>query len=98
VQIDRFRTFPLFVRFDIEGDPLTFVQSVETSLLNGRYMDENIATAIVGFDETISLIGIEKFDRSLLRHDATSLSTAYFFRLGSGRGAPANWHYRWAAR
>jgi hypothetical protein len=83
VQIDCFRPFALFVGFDIEGDPLTFVQSVETRLLNGRYMDENIATAIVGFDEAVSLVGVEKFDGSLLRHDATSLSTAFFFLLGS---------------
>jgi hypothetical protein len=83
VQIDRFRPFALFIGFDIEGDPLTFVERVETSLLNGRHMDENIATAVVRFDEAVSLVGIEKFDGSLLRHDATSLSTALFFLSGS---------------
>jgi hypothetical protein len=83
VQIDGFRPFAFLVGFDIEGDPLTFVQSVETRLFDGRDMDENIATAIVGFDKAVSLVGVEKFDGSLLRHDATSLSTAFFCRLGS---------------
>jgi hypothetical protein len=39
-------------------------------------MNKDIAPAVVWLNKPVSFVGIEKFDGSLLRHDARSLSIA----------------------
>jgi hypothetical protein len=67
-EIDGLRAFPLFIGLDLESDALAFVQGAQSSLFDGRDMDENVPSTVIRLDEPIAFVGIEKLHYTLLRH------------------------------
>src|SRR6202041_4124613 len=70
-QIDRFGTFALLVRLDIEADALAFDQRFQPRTFHGSDVHEHIPAAIIRFDETVSTFTVKKFDRTGHCHRAT---------------------------
>src|SRR4029079_7852775 len=63
-EIDRFRTFALFVGFDIEADALPLDQRLQSRAFDGGDVHEHITTAVVWFDEPVAALAVEKLDRA----------------------------------
>src|SRR5271170_1989698 len=72
-EVHRLRPFAFLVGFDIEGDPLAFVQDLESRLLDSGDVHEDIASAVIRFDKPVSTLAIEEFDRTGHRHRETPL-------------------------
>src|SRR5271154_6409375 len=53
-QIDRLRTFALFIRLDIEADALALDQRLQPRTLYSGDVHEHVATPVVWFDEPVS--------------------------------------------
>jgi hypothetical protein len=47
--------------FEFVTNALLFIERAHASGFNRRNVDERVATAIIGLDETIALVGVEKF-------------------------------------
>src|SRR5271170_5068691 len=62
LQIDCLRT--ALVGFDLEADPLAFIEAAQTRRLDRRDMDEHVLAAAFRCDESEALGSIEKFDLS----------------------------------
>jgi len=56
------------VVLSVVPDGLSLVQRLESILVDGREMDEDILGTISRSDETEPLLGVEELDRSLARH------------------------------
>ena len=54
--------FSAIIDLDIEIDPVTFVERMDASALDGADMDEAIGSAIVTLDEAEALRAVEEFD------------------------------------
>src|SRR3954469_5969408 len=67
-EVHGLRAFAFFVRFDIEVDTLTFVERCHSGALDRRDVDEHVAAAVVGLDETVAALAVEELDDSTLRH------------------------------
>ena len=52
------------IRQNFIVDLLTFIEALETSLLDGADMDEHVLATIVGLDEAITLLRIKPFHGS----------------------------------
>src|SRR6185312_12687329 len=63
-QIDGLRPLALLVGLHIELDVLPFVQALETGLLDCGDVNEHIASAIVGLDESVAPLPVEELDRT----------------------------------
>src|SRR5882757_1025643 len=61
-QIDRLGAFALLVRFDLEGDALSLHQVFQSRPLHRGDVDEHIAAAVVGLDETVAALSVEELD------------------------------------
>src|SRR6188768_157461 len=61
-QIDGLGALALLVRFDLEGDALSFGQILQTGPLHRRDVNEYIATAVIRLDEAIAPFSIEELD------------------------------------
>src|SRR4051794_6508859 len=72
-QIDRLGAFALLVRFDFEGDALTFGQVLQSSPLHRGDVNEHITPAIVGLDEAVAPFSVEELDRPSHGHRETPL-------------------------
>ena len=62
-QIDRLGALALLVRFDLEGDALSFGQILQSGPLHRGDVHEHIAAAVIGLDEAIAPFSIEELDR-----------------------------------
>jgi hypothetical protein len=86
-QVNRLGAFALLVRFDLERNTLSFSQILQSRPLDGRDVNEHIATAIIGLDEAIATFAIEKLDRTSIGHreilPRTAPSAARNSRIGS---------------
>src|SRR5262249_4304529 len=49
---------------DVESDALALHQRLEARAFNGSYVHEHVTAAIVGFDEAVAALTVEKFDRT----------------------------------
>jgi hypothetical protein len=67
---------PLFVRFHVEADALTFIEPAKARGLNGSDVNEHVLSAAFRRNEAKALRGIEKFDLSG-RHYGFLLNTGY---------------------
>src|SRR5208337_5598062 len=68
MQIDRLGSFAFFVRLDLEGHALAFVQGIQARAFDRADMHENITPAIIRFYKPITPLRVKEFDCSLLRH------------------------------
>src|SRR5215470_9042713 len=59
-QIDRFGAFALLIRFDVEADPLSLVQSLQSRLFHCGDMNEHVTPAVIRFYEAIAPFAIEE--------------------------------------
>ena len=64
LQLHSFWALTFFVRFNFVADPLAFIESLQAGLFQRGDMHENVASAVVRLDESISFVGIEKLDRA----------------------------------
>jgi hypothetical protein len=92
-EVDRLRALAFLVRLDLETDPLSFGQVLQSRPLDRGDVDEYIAAAIIGLDEAIAAFSIEELDRSSHGHRETpppSCSAAYArLRIGpTGQSLP----------
>src|SRR5262245_37310077 len=71
-QVHGLRAFAFLVRFDIETDALTFVQTFQSCLLYCRDVNEHVAPAIIRFDKAISPLAVEEFYDTRLCHQENS--------------------------
>src|SRR5215216_2528250 len=62
-QVHSLRAFALFVGLDFKLNSLSFGQRLQSGVLDGRDVHEDIAPAIVWLDEAIPALAIEEFDR-----------------------------------
>src|SRR3954462_2770118 len=67
-EVHGLRALALLVRLDIEVDALTFVERCHSGALDRRDVDEHVAAAVVGLDETVAALAVEELDDSTLRH------------------------------
>lgn len=88
-QINRFWTLAFLVRLDVKGNPLSFRKRLKSGTFDGGDMDEHIAPAVIGLDESISPLAIKKFDGTRHGHRHTPLAAI--------RNAPAQ-STRWLDR
>lgn len=61
-QLDVTRRLLAAFKFDIIADLLSFIQTVESGLLNSRDMDKDVLAACLRLDEPIALLRVEPFD------------------------------------
>lgn len=54
---------------EVVGDGLSLVEGAEALLVDDGLVDENILGAILGGDETETLLGVEELDGALEGHD-----------------------------
>src|SRR6202158_6035616 len=71
-QVHGFGAFALLVRFDVEADLLSLVQTLKPSLFHGGDVDEHIAPSIVRFHKAIAAFAVEEFHNASLRHRENS--------------------------
>src|SRR5207237_9055163 len=74
LQVDRAGAAAL-VGLELVGDALVLVEAVHPGLLDRADMDEGVLAAILGRDEAVALLGVEKFDLAD-GHDALPCSWA----------------------
>src|SRR5262249_26994048 len=53
---------------DLERNPLTLVQRLQSRLLDGGDVHEHVAAAVIRLDESVSAFTVEEFDRTGHRH------------------------------
>src|SRR5262245_10418487 len=70
-KVDRFRSLALLVRLDVEGNTLPLVQSLQPCPLDGRDVNEHVASTIVRFDEAVSTLCIEELNGTCHGHRET---------------------------
>src|SRR5882724_9349327 len=70
-EIDGFRALALLVGLDVEGDALSLVQRLEPGALDGGDVHEDIAPAVVRFDEAVAAFGVEELDDTCHGHRET---------------------------
>jgi hypothetical protein len=91
LEIDRRALAPLSL-LDIKGDFLALREGRLTGPFDGRNMHEHVFRAVIGLDETIPLLGVEPFNRtlrhsqlhkhSITRDRATGLTSAMVWGTG----------------
>src|SRR5436305_8895590 len=69
--IDSLRPLALLGGRDVEADALTFVECLQSGALDRGDVNEDIAPAVVGLDESVTALAIEEFDRTGLCHRET---------------------------
>jgi hypothetical protein len=67
-EVNRLWAFAFFIRFYFKGYFQTFRERCHASLFNGSNVNEDIPAAVVGFNEPVALVWIEKLHRTLLCH------------------------------
>jgi hypothetical protein len=68
LQLDRLGALASLVGLGFERDPHALVQQANARTLDGRDVNEHIVAAIVGRDEAVPLLGIEKLHDASLAH------------------------------
>src|SRR5215469_4061493 len=63
-EVDGLWPFALFVGLDLEANALAFHQRLQPRAFNSGDVDEDVAAAIVGLDEAVATLAVEKFDRA----------------------------------
>src|SRR5262249_60862018 len=58
---------------DVEGEALPLAQRFEPGPLDRGDVHEHVAPAVVGLDEAVAALGVEKFDRTCHRHRETPI-------------------------
>src|SRR6476620_129789 len=67
-QIHSLWTFALLVGLDFKLNSLSFGQRLQSSVLDGGDVHEDIASAIVRLDEAVPALAIEELDRTTHGH------------------------------
>jgi hypothetical protein len=75
LQIDRLRSLAALVGLGLERDAHAFVEIADAGPLDRRHVHEDVLAAIVGLDETESLLGIVKLHGAALAHRGDLLTT-----------------------
>src|SRR3954463_12913850 len=75
-EVHRLRAFAFLVRFDLEGDTLSFDQILQSCSFDRGDVDEHVAAAIIGLDEAIAAFSVEELDRTSHGHRETPPRTA----------------------
>src|ERR1051326_6911600 len=70
-EIDSLRPLALLVGLDVEADALTFVERLQSGALDRGDVNEDVATAVVRLDESVTALAIEELDRTGLCHRET---------------------------
>jgi len=70
-KIDGLRAFALFVRLDIETNPLTLIQILKACLFNRGDVYKDISSAIVRLNKTVASFPIKELDDASLCHRET---------------------------
>src|SRR5438105_2305768 len=63
-----FRALAFFVGLYIERDPLPFHQGLQSGAFDRSDMNEDIAPAVIGLDESVAALAVEEFDRTCHCH------------------------------
>src|SRR6185312_11904943 len=71
-EVDRFGAFALLVRFNVEADPLSLVQSLQSRLFHRGDVNEHVTSAVIWFNEAIAPFTIEELHDTRLRHRENS--------------------------
>src|SRR5262245_12893089 len=71
-QVHGLRAFAFLVRFDIETDALTFIQTFQSRLLYCRDVNEHVAPAIIRLDKAVPPLAVEEFYDTRLCHRENS--------------------------
>src|SRR5258706_47571 len=70
-EVDGFRALALLVGLDVEGEALPLAQRFEPGLLDRGDVHEHVAATVVGLDEAVAALGVEKLDRTCHGHRET---------------------------
>src|SRR4051812_1998819 len=70
-KVHRLRAFAFLVRFDLEGDTLSFDQILQSCSFDCGDVNEHVAAAIIGLDEAIAAFSVEELDRTSHGHRET---------------------------
>src|SRR5215470_15886080 len=63
-EIDSLRPLALLVGLDVEADALAFVERLQAGALDRGDVNEDVTTAVVRLDESITAFAIEELDRT----------------------------------
>src|SRR5580658_5293785 len=72
-QVDRLRTLALFIRLDVETDMLPLRQRFQSCAFDGGDVNKHIAATVVGLNEPVAALAVEKLNCTAHCHRATPL-------------------------
>src|ERR1700691_6193422 len=72
-QVDRLRTLALFIRLDVETDMLPLRQRFQSCALDVIDVNKHIAATVVGLNEPVAALAVEKLTCTAHCHRATPL-------------------------
>src|SRR6202050_2341660 len=90
-QVDRLRTFALFVRLNVKTDVLPLRQRFQSCVLDGGDVNKHIAATVVGLNEPVAALTVEKLYCTAHCHRATpfpAIAAPRSPRRGGSAGHP----------